>query len=143
MRRGLIEKNTPPEWNIRVLTDDDFQQYCDADGIVVREIQVEQPGLYMICDGAPTIFIDETLRGSERLFVAFHELAHHWMHPPGIQMFFGLAKIVELEADVVAICSLIPKSVLIHHWPSEIVELFGYSHWMVHFRCEIFDRYKI
>ncbi|HKQ74624.1 MAG TPA: ImmA/IrrE family metallo-endopeptidase [Blastocatellia bacterium] len=143
MRRGLIEEKTPPEWNIRVFTEDDFHQYCDAEGIVIREEQVEQPGLYLICDGTPTIFIDDQLRGAERLFVEFHELAHHWLHPPGVRMFFGLGKTIELEADVVAICALIPKTVLIHYWPSEIVDIHGYSHWMVQFRCEVFDRYKI
>src|SRR5262245_53134421 len=143
MRRGLITTRTPPEWNTRVLTEDDFYQYCNADRIVIRETQLEQPGLYMLCDGLPHIFLNDELRGVEKLFVGFHELAHHWLHPPGVQMFNGWRGRVELEADVVAVCALIPKTILTHYWPSEIVERFSYSHWMMQFRCEVFDRYKI
>lgn len=82
-------------------------------------------------------------RRAERLFIAFHELAHHWLHPPGIQMFHGFGRRVEFEADVVAACALIPKTVLTHYWPSEIAELHGYTYDLVNFRCEVFDRWRI
>jgi Zn-dependent peptidase ImmA (M78 family) len=143
MRRGLITDRTPLEWNVRVLTEDDFYQYCDESGIIVIEAQIEQPGLYMMCDGHPQIFINDKLRGVERLFVGFHELAHHWLHPPGVRMFFGLSKQIEIEADAVAVCCLIPKTILTHYWPSEIAELYGYPPDLVGLRCEVFDKWKI
>jgi len=143
MRRSLLLQNTPPEWNVRVLTEDDFYQYCDEGGIIVRDISLEQPGLYIFRDGHPQIFINDELRGVDKLFVSFHELAHHWLHPPGVRMFFGLAKQIEVEADAVAVCALIPKTVLTHYWPSEIAELYGYSHDLVALRCEVFDRWRI
>lgn len=145
MRRDLLLRNTPPEWNVRVLTEDDFYQYCDEAGIVVRDTKLKpkQPGLYVHRDGKPHIFISNMLRGAHRLFVGFHELAHHWLHPPGIRMFFGLSRQLELEADIVAACALIPKTVLTHYWPSEIVDLYGYPHELVTRRCEVFDRYRI
>lgn len=145
MRRGLIENNTPPEWNVRVLTDDDFCEYCDRDGILVCEAQLEQPGVYFppARSGKSQIILNDELRGAERLFVGFHELGHAWLHAPGAQLFIGLKEMVELEADIVAVCALIPKTVLTHYWPSEIAELYGYPHWIVRLRCEVFDRWKI
>jgi Zn-dependent peptidase ImmA (M78 family) len=143
VRRDLLLQNTPPEWNVRVLTQDDFDYYCDRAGIAVREVPLELPGLYICRDGQPQIFLSDELRGAERLFIAFHELAHHWLHPPGVQMFHGFGRRVELEADAVAACCLIPKTVLTHYWPSEIAELHGYTHDLVNFRCEIFDRWRI
>lgn len=143
MRRGLITSRTPPEWNIRVLTEDDLYQYTDEAGIIIREAQIEDPGFSMMCDGKLHIILNDELRGAERLFVGFHELAHYWLHPPGVQMFYGLARQIELEADIVAACAMIPKTLLPHYWPSEIVELYGYSHGLVRFRCEVFDKWKI
>src|SRR5262249_52996827 len=117
MRRGLLLQNTPPEWNVRVLTQDDFDYYCDRAGITVREVQLEQPGLSPCRNGLPQIFINDELRGAKKLFVSFHELAHHWLHPPRIKMFIGWEDAIEVEADVVAVCALIPKTVLNHYWP--------------------------
>jgi Zn-dependent peptidase ImmA (M78 family) len=136
-------QNTPPEWNVRVLTEDDFYQYCDEARIVVRDVPLEQPGLSFSRDGNTQIFINDELRGVERLFVGFHELAHYWLHPPGVRMFFGWSKQIELEADIVAACALIPKTALTHYWPSEIAELYGYPHELVARRCEVFDKWKI
>lgn len=143
MRRSLLLQNTPPEWNVKVLTQDDFDYYCDRDGIIVREVSLEQPGLYICRGGRPQIFLNEELRGANRLFVEFHELAHHWLHPTGVRMFFGWGKQIEIEADIVAACALIPKTVLTHYWPSEIADLYGYSHDLVTLRCEVFDRWRI
>jgi Zn-dependent peptidase ImmA (M78 family) len=143
VRRDLLLHNTPPEWNVRVLTQDDFDYYCDRAGIVVCEMPLERPGLYICRDGQPQIFLSDELRGVNRLFIAFHELAHHWLHPPGVQMFHGLSNQVEYEADVVAACAMIPKTILTHYWPSEIAELYGYPHDLVGLRCEVFDKWKI
>ena len=143
MRRDLLLHNTPPEWNVKVLTQDDFDYYCDRAGIAVKETPLELPGLYICRDSQPQIFLSDELRGFERLFIAFHELAHHWLHPPGVQMFHGLSNRVEYEADVVAACALIPKTTLTHYWPSEIADVYGYTHDLITFRCEIFDRWRI
>lgn len=143
MRHRLLLKNTPPEWNVRVLTEDDFWFYCDHAGVAVIEAPLEKPGLYIYCDGQPQIYLDENLRGAERLFVAFHELAHHWLHPPRIQFFSGMKGVVEDEADIVAACALIPLTVLQHYWPSEIAELYGYPPRLVELRREVFDRWGI
>lgn len=143
MRKKLIEKNTPPEWNIRPLTEDDFWDYCRADGIVVREMPLERLGLHFKRHNRPVIFIHDRLRGPERLFVLFHELAHFWLHPPGIQFFQGYETSIEQEADAVAACALIPLTTLRHYWPGEIAELYGYPLDLIEFRQSIFDAWGL
>lgn len=144
MRRGLLLRNTPPEWNVKVLTEDDFYYYCDLARITVRDMPLDSlPGMYVICDGRPCIFLDEDLRGAERLFIAFHELAHHWLHPGGASCFHGYEDITEEEADAFAICAMIPVTMLPHYHHSEIAELYGYTPEQVRFRREVFDKYKL
>jgi Zn-dependent peptidase ImmA (M78 family) len=135
--------NTPPEWNVRVLTQDDFDYYCDRAGITVSETSLEQWGLYICSHGQPEIFLNDKLRGAERLFVGFHELAHHWLHPPGVRMFSGGVKEIEVEADAVAVCALIPQTALTHYWPLEIVEIYSYPKELVGLRYELFNLWRI
>lgn len=61
-------------------------------------------------EGQPQIFLSNELRGPNRLFVAFHELAHHWPHPPRIQFFRGWEEAGETEANVVALCAMIQQA---------------------------------
>lgn len=147
MRRDLVLHNTPAEWNIRVLSEDDFYQYCDEAGIIIYEKPLETSGLYICQDNKPEIYLHNELRGADRLFVAYHELAHHWLHPSGTHMYHAgdeeWSAQSEDEADLVAICCLIPATILPHYHPSEIVELHGYRLDQVKFRCEVFDKWKI
>lgn len=139
MRKKLIERNTPVEWNVRRLTEDDFWTYCDESKIIVRETPLERAGMHFQRNGQNVIFVRQGLRGSDRLFVLYHELAHFWCHPPGIQFFQGYNDRIEREADAVAACALIPRTMLSHYWPTEIAELFGYSPDLIQFRKDIFE----
>lgn len=144
MRRKLIKKKTPPEWNIRRLTEVDFWTYCDAAKIIVREATLEQPGYSIVCDGKPHIFVHNELRGAARLFTLFHELAHHWLHPRRIQFFQGTgSEDVEIEANIVATVALVPKTLLIHYAPSELSDLFGYPDWLIEKRQTILEEWGI
>lgn len=144
MRRGLLLRNSPPEWNVKVLTEDDFCYYCNLARITVREMPLNSlPGMYLICEGQPCIFLDEDLRGADRLFTSFHEYAHYLLHPPRVRFFHGYDDVTEDEADAFAICALIPKTVLAHYWPSEIAELYGYPPSLIELRREVFDKWKI
>lgn len=139
MRKKLIEKNTPAEWNIRVLTEDDFWSYCDLSRIVVSELPIERHGLHFKRRGAHHIWVSNRLRGPRRNFVLWHELAHFWLHPPGIQFFRSWEDAIEKEADAVAACAMIPRTLLNHYWDSEIAELHGYPLSLVELRRTIFD----
>ena len=143
MRKRLLERNAPPEWNVKVLTETDFWLFCAADGVVVREAPTELHGFRLKQRDRHVIFINSRLRGAERSFVLWHEWAHHLLHPPGIQFFHGYDSLTETEADAFAACALIPRPLLGHYWPSEIAELYGYPTDLIEFRQDIFDQWKL
>jgi len=143
MRRSLVLARTPREWNRRVLTLEDFAAYCRRERIVVEEIESCLPDLYTIYDDEPYITIHPGLRGAERVFTCFHELAHYWLHPPGIHHLHQMHSIAENEADVVAACAMVPITLLTNRWPAQIIEDYGYPPDLVDLRLEIFHRYQI
>lgn len=144
MRRLLVIRNTPEEWNKRFLTEADFYRYCDENQIVLHEDrQLAQPGLYLVYDNRAHIFLDERLRGYVRLLVGFHELAHFWMHPVGVKLFQGVNADTEIEADVVATCALIPRPIIEHVSQENICQLYGYPAPLVELRREILERWRL
>ncbi len=143
MRKRLLERNAPPEWNVKVFTDSDFWMLCAAAEIVVHEAPLERHGFQLKQHSRHIIFINSRLSGAERSFVLWHEYAHHLLHPPGVQFFHGYASLVEDEADAFAACALIPRPLLSHYWPSEIADLYGYPFDLVAFRQDIFDCWKL
>lgn len=104
MRKKLLERNCPKEWNVRVLDEEDFWFYCGVGGILVQEVPMMRAGLSFIRHGHNVIWIRDDLGGAERLFVLYHELGHFWLHPPGIQFFHGLGGSLDDEANAVAAC---------------------------------------
>lgn len=126
-----------------MLTEADFWTYCDARKIIVRFVQLEQPGYSVIRKVRPKIYLSDELRGEHLLQTMFHEIAHHFLHAPGIQFFCGTNSKIEFEANVVAACALIPKPLLSHHWPSEIAEEYGYSERLIKFRQMLLQYWKI
>lgn len=116
-----------------------FYVFCAKHRIVLHEdLAVREGGLYLRYAGRPHIFLDRDLRGHEKTRCAWHEAGHFLLHPEGIQFFRGMDSIVDYEAEVVAVCAMLPATLLRSHWPSEIVDEFGYSAELVEFRQEIF-----
>lgn len=87
MRKRLIERNAPPEWNCRVLDAEDFWWLCGLHAVLVQSVPMERAGASFKRRGQNVIWINERLRGALRMFASFHELAHVLLHPPGIQFF--------------------------------------------------------
>lgn len=150
MRIDLLLSRTPPRWNSRIFTEVDFDRYCRRAGIIVRHVSLDRPGWYVSGSGHPQIYLHEQLKGVDWLFVAFHELAHHWLHPPGMHLFHTSTAtaqefevVIEQEADVVAMCCLIPQTVIKYYEPAEIVEVYGHSYEIIRLRQHIFDRWQI
>jgi Zn-dependent peptidase ImmA (M78 family) len=139
LRIHFLERSAPPEWNCRVLTEDDFWFYCNAFRVFVHEVPLERLGVHFSRPNHGVIFINDRLRGVERQFVLWHELGHHLLHPPGIQFFQGYGQQVEQEADAFAACALVPRSLLQHYWPSELTDLYGYPADLVELRQSLFD----
>src|SRR5690242_9065854 len=144
MRRSLFLFGLPEAWNVKVHTLEDFYVYCAAHSITVcEEHSVAERGLYIPCDGMPTIYLDCDLRGHEKTKAALHELGHYLFHPGGIHGYEGKDSGPDYEADVFAVCAMIPRTVLRSHGVGEIIEEYGYSIDLIEFRQEILDIWRI
>ena len=137
IRKELLRRRAPAEWNFRVLNLESFYRYCDAAGVLVHEVRLEIPGTYLFVYGQPRILISDELDEVERLFVGFHELAHHWLHRRPVQFFRGREDAVEVEANVVAACAMIPAHLIKHGLPVAYPEI------LLRLRREVFDRWRI
>ena len=91
----------------------------------------------------PIIFLDEKLRGTDKLFVALHEMGHFWLHEPGYYQFSKTLERAEIEADIVAACGIIPMTLLLSNLPCEIAEECGCSVELVTTRLSLFRKYGV
>lgn len=100
--------------NTRILTESDFYSICEREKIkIILTPQIES-GVYVVFDSESYIFINNKLRGIKFLKVAFHELAHYFLHFPS-QTRFGAAffdvhtkEKHHIEADLLVALALIP-----------------------------------
>lgn len=102
-------------FNIRILTENDFYAICECEGIEVLEMDIAA-SFYMSVSGKCFIVLSKKLKGLKRIFVMFHELAHHFLHggrDAAQAFYFGLLETKnEFEADSVALIAMIPLSSL-------------------------------
>ena len=131
-------------WNERPLTEDDFTALCRRFRISLTEMPLATDGFYYRVKGRDFIAIDARLSGPKRLFVMFHELGHFLLHVPdtgATANFHGVGRRTrkEREADLFALCSLMPQSVLIERTAEDLVEE-GYDPRMVSERMSIFQQ---
>ncbi len=88
----------------RAVDESDFRRICKGEKIILLRRSGRSPmnGVYLRLRGRRAIFISEHLIANERLWVAFHELGHHFMHQN--QMYEHLfhqvgAKYLRVEAE--------------------------------------------
>lgn len=103
-----------PQLNQRELTETDFFNICDRENINVRYTTEMKSGCYVIFDKKHYIFLNRNLKGLKFLKIAFHELAHYFLHFPS-QTNFGVAFFdvhqkakMDIEANTLAALALIP-----------------------------------
>jgi Zn-dependent peptidase ImmA (M78 family) len=132
-------------WNDRVLTRHDFYDVCRDDDVLVRDMEMQWSGLYLVCEDVPVIVLNDRLVGPERIVVGWHELGHHLLHPPGMSFFCGdsTKRKVEFEAQRFAACALIPAPVITSMHVAEIEQEYGYSRELVQFRTRLYQRLRI
>jgi Zn-dependent peptidase ImmA (M78 family) len=100
-------------WNERPLTEADLFRLCRRFKISVVEMPLRTDGFYYRVSGKDYIAVDSKLHPTKKLLVLFHELGHFLFHAPesGATANFhglGIKTRKEVEADVFAICCLIP-----------------------------------
>jgi Zn-dependent peptidase ImmA (M78 family) len=137
------------ELNERALTEADFYRICRREKIKVEDLPLSVRGFYGVCKGKRFIALDSRLRGMPRLFTAFHELAHHFLHAPKATAsvnFFHLREDpkVKLEADTFAAVALLPEPLLrkILADGGDFDE-HGFTREMVTFRLKVLDLYGV
>ncbi len=133
-------------WNERPLTERDFYQLCKRFKVNVVEMPLRTNGFYYRVMGRDYIAIDSRLTGTEKLLVQFHELAHLLLHTPesgATANFHGVGRKTrpELEADAIALCSLIPRTLLEDRDAILLCEDDGFSSEILAARFEILAKY--
>lgn len=132
-------------WNERPLGERDIHGLCRRFKIEITEMPLKPNGFYYRMLGRDFIAVDSKLSPQKKLLVLFHEFAHFLLHVPdsGVTAnFHGVGRRTrkECEADIFALCALIPRSWLEKRSFDEIVDE-GLSTEAVRERFEIFDRY--
>ena len=135
-------------WNERPLTDIDFYDICDRFKVAVTEMPLATDGFYYRLMGRDFIAVDSRLSGPRKLAVLFHELGHFLFHTPksgATANFHGVGRRTrkEIEADIFALCSLIPRCRVESRSFVELMEDEGFPAELVEARLEIYQRYGI
>ncbi|MEJ7623225.1 MAG: ImmA/IrrE family metallo-endopeptidase [Pyrinomonadaceae bacterium] len=134
-------------WNETPLTESDFYRLCRRQRIGITEMPLRVGGFYYRVIGRDFIAIDSRLSGYQKLAVMFHELGHFLFHVPesGVTANFhrvGHETRPEREADVFALCSLIPKWLIDKNNPQDLIDE-GFPAEMVQKRLFIRERYGL
>lgn len=138
----LEEKLKGTGWNERVLTYEDFELTCEDEGILILHLPFSREGLYGVCEDIPVIVLNENLRSIKKVEVAWHELAHHFLHTPALCCFSkDLKRKYQFEAQVVAVCALIPKPLIEPLLRSD--DLSEYPEKLLEFRLKVLDIFNI
>lgn len=134
-------------WNERPLTEGDLYRICRRFRIGVTEMPLVVSGFYYRVMGRDFIAVDSKLSGPKRLLVLFHELGHFLLHTPdsgATANFHGVGRRSrkEIEADVFALCAVIPKTMLETRSIDELIDE-GIDPGALRERVEIYRRHGI
>jgi Zn-dependent peptidase ImmA (M78 family) len=119
-------------WNRRPLTFTDFEEACEQQEIIIQRANIKTAGMYFIREDQPFITLSNAISGVMLWLVAFHELTHHLLHPPGLRCFSpGSVSKAESEAQTYAICSVIDEATFyrilrdgeLHDFPKDMMKL--------------------
>lgn len=131
-------------WNKRILNEDDFDKCCASYGILFIETSMKWQGLYLVRQSIPVIAINSSLKGWQRLLVCWHEMVHHLLDTPELTFFsIGSLNKMEERADIISICSVIPKTIISCDSPYTLVEEYGFPEEIIQSRLKILYEFGI
>lgn len=135
-------------WNERPLGEADFYRLCKRYKIGVQEMPLTVSGFYYRLMGRDFIAVDSRLAGPQKLAVLFHEIGHFLFHTPesgATANFHGVGRRTrkEREADVFALCALIPRTWIESRSSQELIDDEGFPPEMLAERHKILERYRI
>lgn len=137
----LFSRLTRAGFNRRRLTETDFYQICEAEGIEVIWSD-RKYSFFLSILGERCIVLPKRLKGVKMLFSAFHELGHALAHvgqEPSV-LWLGMPHSKdEVEADAVALIALMPIE---SDW-MEILDGTRYARRLYDDRCRLHFLYGI
>lgn len=98
----LLQRCVPPEWNARILTDDDYRLLCRQFRLAICEAPIQSDGVLIADRKQPVIFVSHSLNREERQFAMWRELALFLFQDNGKTQ----------EAEAFAACALLPRNLL-------------------------------
>jgi Zn-dependent peptidase ImmA (M78 family) len=133
-------------WNQKPLTENDLYRLCRRFRIHVTEMPLRTDGFYYRVMGRDHIAVNSGLSGPFKLLVLFHEFGHFLFHTPesgATANFHGinLSSRKEREADVFALCSLLPRPTIEARSIDEIADETGLPAKAIADRLEIWRNY--
>ena len=135
-------------WNECELTEADFYRLCRRFKIKVVEMPLLTNGFYYRVMGRDFIAVDSRLCREKKLLVLFHELGHFLFHTPesgATANFHGVGRHtrIEQEADVFALCAVIPKKLIETRLAQELISEEGFTPEIVSERLAVLERYSL
>jgi Zn-dependent peptidase ImmA (M78 family) len=135
-------------WNEAPMNEDDFHRLCRRHRITVQEMPMRVSGFYYRMLGHHYIAINSVLRPPDKLFVMFHEFAHYLIHAPDrgeTANFHGIGRRTrkEVEADVFAVCAIIPRPMVERCSAQDLIEIEGLPEHLVRQRLDIYSTLSI
>lgn len=114
-------------WNERPLSSSNFYAICLHLNIEVQEIPLNTDGFYFRVLGRDIIAVNSQLPETKKLMVLFHELGHFLFHTPETGPAAGFHGIgrrdrKECEADIFALCAIIPRTLIESRTPQELIQ---------------------
>ncbi len=134
-------------WNERELGDDDVYRICRKYKVEIVEMPLRVSGFYYRVKGRDFIAINSLLTGKKRLAVMFHELGHFLLHVPDSGATANFHRVgertrKEREADLFALCALIPTSKLSKSSEQELIDE-GFDTELIAERLNIFKTFGL
>lgn len=137
-----IKRAIMPDLDKRVYSESDLAQLCTTHDVHICEAHTGCLGIYLVYRAVPFIVLDSELSGGMRLWVAYHEFAHHVLHSPNSFAFTpSTRRKADFEANVVAACALIPKKLFIHATLEAIQDEYGYPDGLLKLRKFIYQNH--
>lgn len=135
-------------WNQKPLSEEDFYRLCRRFRVKVTEMPLRTDGFYYRVMGEDYIAVNSRLPEPVKLFVLFHELGHFLFHTPesgATANFHGVGGCdrKEQEADVFALCALLPRPMIEGQSVADLVDASGLPAEKVAKRFRIFSFYGI
>lgn len=134
-------------WNERALTEEDFYSLARRFNVQIIETPQQTRGFYFRLMGRDIIAVDSRLSGHQKLTVMFHEFGHFLFHVPAngpAANFHNVGRRTrkECEADIFALCALIPKTSIQNRSMTDLMHE-GFSFETITARHDIYRRHGI